>query len=84
MNFLANRKIFVKNCLLKPARVLLKSVSIFFAVLTLPVTEAGLIYRRTETLEKERQKQSKQNAIPFSRVFLTSHSGRNIGPIKTE
>jgi hypothetical protein len=70
MKFLASRKNFIKSCLQKPARVLLFiAVMFLFCGFVLLVAEAGFIYRRTEkTLEKERRKQSKQNAISFSRV----------------
>jgi Na+-transporting NADH:ubiquinone oxidoreductase subunit NqrC len=70
MKFLANRKNFIKSCLQKPVQVLLFIVVMcLFCGFVLLVAEAGFIAQRTEkTLEKERQKLSKQNAIPFSRV----------------
>ncbi|HVE55826.1 MAG TPA: hypothetical protein VNB22_03295 [Pyrinomonadaceae bacterium] len=85
MKFLANRKNFIKSCLQKPTRVLLfVAVMTLFCGFLLLVMEAGFIYRRTEqTLEKERQKQSKQNAIPFSRVSLTSHFNPNVQIIQS-
>src|SRR5205085_2431086 len=85
MKFLANRKIFAKACLPKPTRVLIfASVMILFAVLTLLIVEAGFIYQRTEqALEKERQKQSKQNAISFSKASLTPHLNQNVQIIQS-
>jgi ligand-binding sensor domain-containing protein len=85
MKFLANRKIFAKARLPKPTRVLIFAlVMILFAVLTLLVVEAGFIYQRTEqTLEKERQKQSKQNAISFSKAYLTPHLNQNVQIIQS-
>ncbi len=86
MNFLANRKNFIKSCLKKPARVLLFiAVMFLFCGFVLLVAEAGFIYQRTEqTLEKERQKQSKQNAVPFSRVSLTPHFNQNMSIIQSQ
>lgn len=85
MKFLANRKFFIRSRPLKPARVLLfAAVMILVAVLSLLVTEAGFIYRQTEkALEKERQKQSKQNTVPFSKVSLTPHFNQNIQIIQS-
>jgi ligand-binding sensor domain-containing protein len=81
MKFFTNRKSRLPN----PARVLLFAAVMFlFAVCVLLVTEAGFIYRKTEqALEKERQKQSKQNAIPFSRAPLIPHFNQNIQIIQS-
>jgi ligand-binding sensor domain-containing protein len=80
MKFLASRKTSVKARLPKPARVLIfAAVLSLFAVFTLLVTEAGLIYRRTEqTLENERLKQSTQTGVSFSRVPLAPHPSKNV------
>ena len=85
MKFLANRKNFIKSCLQKPARVLLFiAVMFLFCGFVLLVAEARFIYQKTgQTLEKERQKQSKQNAISFSRVSLTPHFNQNVEIIQS-
>jgi ligand-binding sensor domain-containing protein len=81
MKFLASRK----SRLSKPARVLLfAAVMILFAVFALLIVEAGFIYRKTDrNLEKERQKQSKQNVIPFSKASLTPHFNQNVQIIQS-
>jgi len=85
MKFLANRKNFIISRLPKPARMLLfVAVMFLFCGFVLLVTEARFIYQRTEqALEKERQKQSKQNAVAFSRVSLTPHFNQNVSIIQS-
>lgn len=85
MKFLANRKFFNNSILKKPTRKLLfVVVMILFCGFLLLIAEARFIYQKTEqTLEKERQKQSKQNAIPFSKVVLTSHLNQNVRIIQS-
>lgn len=85
MKFLANRKNFIKSRLPKPARMLLFAMVLFlFCGFVLLVTEARFIYQRTEqSLEKERNKQSKQNAVAFKRVSLTPHFNQNVQIIQS-
>lgn len=85
MKFLADRKIFFKSSLKKPARMLIfAAVTGLFAVLSMIFIEAGYIYRRTEqTLGKERQIQSKQNVVSFSRVALTPRPNQNVQIIQS-
>lgn len=85
MNFFANRNIFTKSSLKKPAKMLKFAAIIgLFAVLALLAIEAGKIYRRTEqTLEKERREKSKQNAVSFSRVALQPRPNQNVQIIQS-
>lgn len=85
MNFLASRKKLLIARLPKPTRMLIfAAVMILFAAAGFLAWEATLIYRQTEqVLGKERQKQSKQNVIPFSKASLTPHFNPNIQIIQS-
>jgi ligand-binding sensor domain-containing protein len=80
MKFLADCKNYFMSRLKKPAYLLLLvAVMILFCGLLLLIAEARFIYRKTElTLEKERQKLSKQAVVSFSSVILTPHLDQNI------
>ncbi len=84
MKFLANRKLFKNSNPKKPTRILFFAVVIvLFCGFLLLFAEAGFIYHQTNlTLEKERQKQSKQNDLPFTKVVLTPHLNKNVAIIQ--
>ena len=85
MKLFLSRKILAITRLQEPARMLLfVTVSILFAALALLAWEARIAYRRAEqTLEKEPQNQSKQNAASFSRVILEPHYNNNFQIIQS-
>lgn len=80
MKFLANRNIFIKSSLKKPANMLkFAAAAGLFAGLAILITQAGYIYRRTEkALEMERRNQSKENAVSFSRAALQPRPNQNV------